>query len=113
MSARLAGEPVPAEPSAKAAAQMAAKFPDSMQHRFPKQGSSLERDFKWTGSHRYGIIHLGARDRDQLRLHTEQASALLGWPAPYLDEYAANPLQIPKLEQANAWRHTMAHSTGA
>ena len=112
-----AGEPVPAEPSAKAAAQMAAKFPGSMLHRFPKQGSSLERDFKWTGSHRYGIIHLGARDREQLRLHTEQASALLGWPAPYLDVYAANRADIsgvsPQPDQADTWQPAMAQSTGA
>ena len=115
------GEPVPPAPTAEAAAQVAAQFPDSMLHRFPKQGSSLERDFKWTGSHRYGIIHLGAPDREQLRLHTEQASALLGWPAPYLDMLANrqvdsqvdNPAQSPRPDKANPWRPTMAPSSGA
>jgi hypothetical protein len=30
-------------------------------------------------------VHLGGRDRDHLRERAEHASALLGWPAPYLD----------------------------
>jgi hypothetical protein len=50
---------------------------------FPKSGAALRRDFKWTGSHRYGIVHLGAADHNQLRLQAERASAALGWPAPY------------------------------
>ena len=41
------------------------------------------RDFKWLGSHRYGIVHLGGRDAADLRRRCEAASALLGWPAPY------------------------------
>jgi hypothetical protein len=60
-------------------------MPDGLLLSFPKRGHALERDHKWTGSHRYGIVHLGAADRDALRARAETASALLGWPAPYLD----------------------------
>jgi len=42
----------------------------------------MTRDFKWLGSYRYGIVHLGARDMDDLRERCRDASALLGWPAP-------------------------------
>jgi hypothetical protein len=76
---------VPAPPGGAQQAALARTCPDALLLCFPKQGHGLERDFKWTGSHRYGIVHLGARDRDQLRSRTEQASALLGWPAPYGD----------------------------
>jgi len=71
---------------ARARAAFGQQHPDGLLFSFPKRGHALERDFKWTGSHRYGIVHLGARDRAQLRERAEQASALLGWPAPYLDQ---------------------------
>jgi hypothetical protein len=45
---------------------------------------------------------LGARDREHLRQRCEDASALLGWPAPYLDHdplpnrvHAARPCFAP------------------
>ena len=41
--------------------------------------------FKWLGSYRHGIIHLGGRDAADLRERTEQASRMLGWRAPYVD----------------------------
>lgn len=112
-----AGQPVPAAPSAQAEARLLGQFPGSMLLRFPKHGAGLARDFKWTGSHRYGIIHLGAPDREQLHLHTEQASALLGWPAPLLDVCAdsrTDPLALPpQPDQASPWQPAMAQSTGA
>ena len=73
----------PAGPAQRAA--LGQQHPDALLFCFPKHGHALERDFKWLGSHRYGIVHLGGRDREQLRERAEQASALLGWPAPYLD----------------------------
>jgi biotin carboxylase len=76
---------VPPVPSRDRRASFARSFADALMFSFPKQGHGLERDFKWTGSHRYGIVHLGAADRTQLRARAEQASALLGWPAPYGD----------------------------
>jgi hypothetical protein len=74
--------PAPAGPQREA---LARGFPDALLFSFPKRGRSLARDFRWTGSHRYGIVHLGGRDREHLRQRCEDASALLGWPAPYLD----------------------------
>ncbi|MBP6251929.1 MAG: ATP-grasp domain-containing protein [Rubrivivax sp.] len=58
------------------------EFPDAHLFMFPKRGHSLARDFKWLGSHRYGIVHLGGRDRGHLQRRCLEASALLGWPAP-------------------------------
>jgi hypothetical protein len=69
-------------------AALAAYAPDALLLSFPKRGYALARDHKWTGSHRYGILHLGAADRDALRERAEAASALIGWPAPYLDASA-------------------------
>jgi hypothetical protein len=63
--------------------RFASAFPDGLLLRFPKPRGSMERDFKWLGSYRYGIVHLGGRDADDLRDRCESASALLGWPAPY------------------------------
>jgi hypothetical protein len=73
---------VPAMPGRARQAALAHAFPDTLLLCFPKQGHGLERDFKWTGSHRYGIVHLGARDRAALQARTDHASALLGWPSP-------------------------------
>ena len=81
-----AADEVPAAPQAAKTGAFTRYFPDGLMFSFPKQGHSLARDFKWTGSHRYGIVHLGACDWDDLRSRAEQASALLGWPAPYVDQ---------------------------
>jgi biotin carboxylase len=64
----------------------ASMFPDALLFCWPKRGHALERDFKWLGSHRHGIIHLHGRDRLHLRERCEAASAVLGWTPPYLDE---------------------------
>ena len=79
---------LPVMPTAPALRAFAAAFPDGLVFCFPKQGHSLARDFKWTGSHRFGIVHLGGRDRDDLRARADRASALLGWPSPYAFEPA-------------------------
>ncbi|MCU0925443.1 MAG: ATP-grasp domain-containing protein [Hydrogenophaga sp.] len=62
------------------------RFPDALLFRFPKPRGSMERDFKWLGSYRYGIAHLGGADAADLRARCEAASAALGWLAPYHDE---------------------------
>ena len=66
-------------------------YPDGLLLRFPKPRGSMERDFKWLGSYRYGIVHLGGADRADLRARCEAASALLGWPAPYREPGEAAP----------------------
>lgn len=60
-------------------------WPDALLLTFPKSAGSTERDYKWLGSHRYGILHLGGADEADLRRRCEAASALLGWRAPYAD----------------------------
>jgi biotin carboxylase len=82
-------ERVPPMPSLSQRAQLAREFPDAMLFTYPKSGHSLERDFKWLGSHRYGIVHLGGKDAHDLRRRCEAASAILGWPAPYAEDLHA------------------------
>jgi hypothetical protein len=87
-------ERVPPMPSPWQRARLAREFPDAMLFIFPKSGHSLARDFKWLGSHRYAIVHLGGRDAHDLRRRCEAASAILGWPAPYTpysDVHASAP----------------------
>jgi len=79
---------VPA-PGARQRARLAREFPDALLFSYPRQGHALARDFKWLGSHRYGIVHLGGRDANDLRRCCEAASAILGWPAPYAGDLHA------------------------
>ena len=76
---------VPPAPAATQRDALARAFPDALLLSFAKRGRALARDYRWTGGHRYGIVHLGGHDREHLRQRCEDASALLGWPAPYLD----------------------------
>jgi len=92
-----AGEPVPPAPSAAQQAAFRQAFPDGLLFTFPKQGSALARDFKWLGSHRYGIVHLGGRDAHDLAARCRAASALLGWPAR-----PAEPSAAPLVDAAPA-----------
>lgn len=64
---------------------LAQAFPDALLFPFPKPRGSMARDFKWLGSYRYGILHLGGRDAAELRERCIAASALLGWPVPYAE----------------------------
>jgi len=58
------------------------QFPDGLLFQFPKSRNALQRDFKWLGSYRYGIIHLGGRDAADLFQRCRAASDLLHWPSP-------------------------------
>lgn len=73
---------VPRMPTAAARARLQREFDDALLFTFPKSGHSLERDFKWLDSHRYGIVHLGGRDWADLHARCTAASGLLGWPSP-------------------------------
>ena len=75
-------------PSRAQQAALAQRFPDAMLFCYPKTGHAVARDFKWLGSYRHGIVHLGGRDEAELRERTLQASRLLGWTAPYADQVA-------------------------
>jgi hypothetical protein len=78
---------VPAMPSRRQQAALAAAFPDAPLSLYPKSGHALARDFKWLDSTRYGVVNLGARDWMALREASAQVSALLGWPdAPFASD---------------------------
>ncbi|NJS37142.1 MAG: ATP-grasp domain-containing protein, partial [Brachymonas sp.] len=76
---------IPPMPSAAQLQQLQAQFPDHLLLQFPKAGHSLARDFKWLGSYRYGIVHLGGRDAQDLQERCQRISGILGWLAPYSD----------------------------
>jgi hypothetical protein len=95
---------LPPMPNARQRAALSNAFPDALLFTYPKQGHALERDFKWLDSCRYGIVHLGGRDADDLRARCEHAAALLGWPnAPYAAEPSA-----ATAEPASPAAHPMA-----
>jgi len=85
----------PPMPQAAQRRALARRFPDAMLFTYPKAGHALERDFKWLGNHRYGILHLHGRDEAQLRRRAEEASALLGWTPPYADCLGTQPMHQP------------------
>jgi hypothetical protein len=92
---------VPAAPGRDARAAFAREFPDALLISFPKRGGALARDFKWTGNHHYGFVHLGARNHDELCRRARRASAIVGWPAPCQDlplaeESLSGPLEMKK-----------------
>ena len=62
-----------AMPDAAQVARFEAAYPGGMLFRFPKDGGSMARDFKWLGSYRYAIIHLGGSDGHDLRHVTTQS----------------------------------------
>jgi len=72
---------VPMMPTARRLRSFAGRFPDAWLQAMPKQGRGLERDFKWLGSHRYGVMHLGGIDVIDLHERYRRACMLLGWPA--------------------------------
>lgn len=61
-------------------------FPDALLFEYPKDTKELHRDFKWLRSYRYGIMHLHGDNARELRQRCEQASNMLGWPSPYLED---------------------------
>ena len=87
-------------PTASSITALEALFSDNLLFQFPKSSGEIQRDFKWLGSYRYGILHLGGRDPADLRRRCEHASSLLGWTAPYID-YATD---LPGFGQGgDAW----------
>lgn len=81
---------LPHRPSADQRLSFQQAYPDALLLEFPMSAKDIQRDFKWLGSHRYGIVHLGGQDPSDLRLRCEVASALLGWSAP-LTEHCLMP----------------------
>jgi hypothetical protein len=88
------GEALPAMPDRQRIANFKARFPDALLFRFPKRAGQMQRDFKWLGSYRYGIVHLGGGSAGELRERCQQAGEILGWPSPYR-EYHLRPVSTP------------------
>jgi hypothetical protein len=84
-------------PSGAQQAAMKRAFPDALLFCYVKQGHALARDFKWLGSYRYGIVHMGGQDEADLRHRTERASHMLGWPAPYLDQAPTQAVDVSSM----------------
>ena len=82
-------------PNASALSRFSSAFPDGLLLQFPKLPSEIQRDFKWLGSYRYGIVHLGGQSPADLALRCEQASSLLGWAAPTI-KYPADLPGFPE-----------------
>ena len=78
---------IPAMPTDAQLLNLKQQFPDLLLFSFPKTGGSTARDFKWLGSYRYGILHLGAQSEADLQSRLKEASALLGWPTPIVENY--------------------------
>ena len=88
---------VPPAPSLAQRAAFARAYPDALLFSFPKTGHALARDFKWTGNHHFGFVHLGGYSREQMLQRAEHASALLGWAAPCLD------VHLPSSDVSTPW----------
>ncbi len=85
----------PPMPAADRRRELMERFADAMLFSFPKSPGQVARDFKWLGSYRHGILHLGGRDARELRARCEEASRILGWPAPYGHHETAGGLALP------------------
>lgn len=72
---------VPVMPSPDVQRAFALAFQDGWLSPMPKRGSGLARDFKWLGSHRYGVMHLGGANEHDLMQRYRHACAVLGWPS--------------------------------
>ncbi len=99
-------------PNATQNAAFTSEFPDALLFCFPKDKGSTARDFKWLGSYRYGIVHLGGADAADLKARAEVAGKLLGWPSVYATEMpidgqlASKP---PQPEQHRLAQHQTTH----
>ncbi len=96
-------------PGAGQLARFAAEFPDGLLFPFPKDKGSVARDFKWLGSYRYGIVHLGGVDNTDLHRRADAASALLGWPSPY-QTGLTSPLPLKGLAPSTGTKSPQTHS---
>ncbi len=78
---------IPPMPSDAQLLDLKQLFPGHLLLSFPKTGGSTARDFKWLGSYRYGILHIGGQNAADLQSRLAEASSLLGWPAPLAENY--------------------------
>jgi ATP-grasp domain len=95
---------IPPMPNLLQMQQLQTQFPDQLLLQFPKAGHSLARDFKWLGSYRYGIVHLGAHDAHDLHERCQRISGILGWPVPYADGLHEDISDLSSLSSVSSLR---------
>lgn len=86
---------VPGTPARSRLRRLFDRFPDAWLQAMPKQGRGLQRDFKWLGSHRYGVLHLGGDDAFDLHDRYRRACLLLGWPVAESREAHVHSPTVP------------------
>jgi biotin carboxylase len=85
---------VPPQPGVARVAELQRQMPDALLFTFPRSRRALARDLAWLGSHRYGVLQLGAADAGTLQARSARAAALLGWPnAPYATSVVEAPAE--------------------
>ena len=93
-----------AMPTAAARRTFRDAFPDALLLQFPKSRTQVQRDFKWLGDYRFGIVQLGGAGPADLEERCAEASKLLGWASPHNEQVAELP---PVTERADAWSTAM------
>jgi hypothetical protein len=73
------GLPVRPAPDAARVARVHARHPDARVMLYLKRGADLAREMKWLGSHRYAIVNVSGRDRDDLYARYREIRGLLGF----------------------------------
>ena len=73
------GKPIRNAPDARRLARVRERHPDARVMLYLKRGADLAREMKWLGSHRYAIVNLGGRNRDDLYARYRDIRALLGF----------------------------------
>lgn len=73
------GRPVRPVPSRVQIARVEQRHPDARLMLYLKRGADLAREMKWLGSHRFAIVNIGGRDRDDLYARHRDIRELLGF----------------------------------
>jgi len=73
------GRPVRPAPSRVQIARVEQRHPDARLMLYLKRGADLAREMKWLGSHRYAIVNVGGRDRDDLYARYRDIREVLGF----------------------------------
>lgn len=73
------GRPIRPAPDAARVARVHARHPDARVMLYLKRGADLAREMKWLGSHRYAIVNVSGRDRNDLYARYRDIRSLLGF----------------------------------
>jgi hypothetical protein len=73
------GRPIRPAPDTARVARVQARHPDARVMLYLKRGAELAREMKWLGSHRYAIVNVSGRNRDDLYARYRDIRGLLGF----------------------------------